>query len=334
MTKIQCRYGKANFELTKACLAGHEAIAASPNFARHFSRIQSAMKMRSSYGDRLQSETSPRYSRQPDSAWRLLRAYPRSTTPNGAPDSPAASASRQQATAQPPPQEPEIARQASLPQFSVAFISSLLAIGVAVIVGLAIGRSGSFRNAVAPLLPMPASRHMASGPIVPQAAIEPVARGVPAATPEAPPATVAVAPPALAVAEAPAEPAPPAKAEPPTPRKTKASADETPRKVRHLKKKKHKKARAEPPSKSKSNPFTGDKPPYSAQAPAPSGMHARLEQCKRLGNLIRAELCKWRACKNKWGRDGCPSYDQANPGSVGMRPALLPYRAGIRGHSP
>lgn len=31
-------------------------------------------------------------------------------------------------------------------------------------------------------------------------------------------------------------------------------------------------------------------------------------RCERVPDLISREICKWQACGNKWGRDGCPSF--------------------------
>lgn len=339
MTKIQCRYGKANFELTKACLAPHEDgmpgnPTPAPNFSRHFSRIQAAMKIRARHGGRLPLETSPRYSPLPDSSEPLAheKTGEAAANANAGHSEPEPAKEHGAATPQPPMEEAAATRPARLPQLSVALTSSLLAIGIAIIVGLAIGKAGAFRNAGTPALPAFGARHAAAGPIVPPpsdpAAIAPVEPENRVAIIERPAPPAIPTEPAAAEKEAPAET--PATATHARQHKLKASSTETPSKTKHAKKKKHKKARIDPPSPQ--NPFTGDKLPYSAQAPSPPSIpttRSRLEQCRHLSSLIRSELCRWRICKNKWGRDGCPSYEHGNPGRIGMRSALQPYRANL-----
>src|SRR5690606_874574 len=39
-----------------------------------------------------------------------------------------------------------------------------------------------------------------------------------------------------------------------------------------------------------------------------ASVRKRLERCEDAPGLIRRELCKWAACANQWGKNGCPSY--------------------------
>jgi hypothetical protein len=55
----------------------------------------------------------------------------------------------------------------------------------------------------------------------------------------------------------------------------------------------------------------------SAPAPAhTSPTAAKVAECKRIGNLFERESCMWKACSNKWGKDGCPEYQKPPSGSA------------------
>lgn len=43
----------------------------------------------------------------------------------------------------------------------------------------------------------------------------------------------------------------------------------------------------------------------ASKAPAAQNRYA---QCLELPGFLRREQCKWQACSDKWGQDGCPSY--------------------------
>jgi len=34
-----------------------------------------------------------------------------------------------------------------------------------------------------------------------------------------------------------------------------------------------------------------------------------IARCEKVSNFIRREMCKWEVCGGKWGKNGCPSYD-------------------------
>lgn len=284
MTVIDCRYGKgANFELTKACLAGGKALELSPalNFTRHFARVQTGEKIRSKQGQRLPSASSPQYFRRHDAAWQQLQKKERQG-PAGA-QAPSSSAHRTAGNASRPAAGHREKQAPQVPEWSVALMSGALAIGVAIVAGMVL--SGGIKNTGLPHLGGSASGRLADGPIPHSSPV------IPASLPAVLPAAVDSEP--LSVPE---------QLEPPA-----AALDTPPEAPAPAKKKKPRKARIDKANKpSRSNPFTGDQPAYSASLPA--GTLYKVMQCVRIASLIRHELCMWRACKNKWGRDGCPAY--------------------------
>jgi hypothetical protein len=38
-----------------------------------------------------------------------------------------------------------------------------------------------------------------------------------------------------------------------------------------------------------------------------------FNQCKRKSRFLDREKCKWRVCGGKWGKRGCPAYNQKIP---------------------
>lgn len=290
MTAIDCRYGKgANFELTKACLTGQDPRLSPPlNFARHFARVQNGEKVQSKQGQHLLSETSPQYFRRHDAAWQLLQDKVKHGTSGPAQSSASgtnAGNGKKTSFAASDTPSPQV------PEWSVALMSGALAIGVAIVAGMAL--SGGIQKAGLPHLGGAASGRLADGPILNPAPI------VPASLP-------ASLPPAVSNTPAMPEPvSPPAEVDNSSSDAAAPSASPPP-----VKKKKHKKARAEKGKKpSRSNPFTGNQPAYSASLP--SSTLAKVIECNRITSLLRHELCMWQACKNKWGRDGCPSYNNS-----------------------
>gem|GEM_PF-5226918 len=49
----------------------------------------------------------------------------------------------------------------------------------------------------------------------------------------------------------------------------------------------------------------------ATRPPALSFTRQALARCEKADNLFRREQCKWRICEDKWGRDGCPSFERA-----------------------
>lgn len=67
---------------------------------------------------------------------------------------------------------------------------------------------------------------------------------------------------------------------------------------------------AKAPKKSESTPQAApasqqDGGMLASKAPAAQNRYA---QCLELPGFLRREQCKWQACSDKWGQDGCPSY--------------------------
>jgi hypothetical protein len=48
----------------------------------------------------------------------------------------------------------------------------------------------------------------------------------------------------------------------------------------------------------------------TATAPKVQRIRALLARCAEDGNLFRREICKWRLCRDMWGRNGCPPLPQ------------------------
>lgn len=52
--------------------------------------------------------------------------------------------------------------------------------------------------------------------------------------------------------------------------------------------------------------------PAPASAPVRSSTQEQVAQCQTM-NVFQRELCMFKVCNNKWGRDGCPAYEQNKP---------------------
>lgn len=44
-----------------------------------------------------------------------------------------------------------------------------------------------------------------------------------------------------------------------------------------------------------------------------AAVRVRLAQCEGRPNILSREVCKWRLCNGRWGRNGCPSYAPQQP---------------------
>jgi hypothetical protein len=61
-----------------------------------------------------------------------------------------------------------------------------------------------------------------------------------------------------------------------------------------------------------------NRPKDPTKLPISSARSARLyastrrafSECDRSANILRREQCRWQVCGGKWGRHGCPSYEQ------------------------
>ncbi|MBI1890606.1 MAG: hypothetical protein HYS18_08170 [Burkholderiales bacterium] len=274
------------------------------------------MRLRSKRGHPLQAETPPFCSRQPEAISLLAlrgkfrRATPPPTErphPEGIHAVPGASAPRAIRLPQPPAPEfddtplPSSQRRRT----PVAALNVALGLGVAIVVGLAIGHSRAFK------LPM---QNLANDSLQV------------ASLPELPPSPTILPPPKMDAlldhgdTTAPAiASAPPAQTPKHIVRKKKkrrtvqmeATADNalSRKATKQVHSTRKKRAKPTPAPTRPSEPYPDEMPSYTAARVEPT-TRAALTQCLRRDGLINQERCRWRICNHRWGKQGCPNYEQ------------------------
>lgn len=195
----------------------------------------------------------------------------------------------------------------------VAILNIAMGLAIAVAVGLAVSYSGAFKlqlqqeggertqlAALPQALPAPTILAPPGNEMQPS-------RAAPAASSGDKPASRP-----LEIAPAPALPATQATRKKRKPKAVQLNAragKSTPRSVgKPAQSNKKKRTRPTPSLIPQPDPFADDMPSLTRRA-RPSTRVA-IAQCQREESIIGRERCMWRICSRRWGKDGCPRYDQ------------------------